>query len=420
MNPLVTFVMPSIRDTFLEQAVNSILNQTLQEWELLFYDNAIIERSQDYLRCYPYLMDKRIKIIRDFAGKRLEDCYNDSFTRSKSNIILIAHDDDISYPERADISYMMLQNPNIDIIYSSYVTIDKNGKFLDVYNSKKFDHKHHKEKRNMVSFPTIAFKKDKVPKFKYIDVCHDWAFVYDCSNMGLKLHNINIPLIKYRFWTASDSQSKSDKTKEIEARIQEIYKDPDIRKYPKKLVPIKNNLKYDFYKQKNSKLKITKRKLWLVEKIIKIINNQNKTQNVLDVGCGDGFITACLANYCNIAGIDLAKPEWKEGKNLKFFEIDIEKFDIKTENKCDIVLFLDTIEHIKKENELLVLYKIFNLAEKMVLISFPFNNVNGNQIEDRFINSEEVIKYIQDNCKWSLEEKIIFEKDYVFMKWIKK
>ena len=115
----------------------------------------------------------------------------------------------------------------------------------------------------------------------------------------------------------------------------------------------------------------------LRRKILPLISEYSFKVNILDLGCGHGYIMQSLRSegYKNIAGIDIydeqiAKDK-KKGLNVKvgnvFNDLNIEY------NKYDIIIAFDFIEHFNK-TELIDLITIINKALKedgILLIHTP-------------------------------------------------
>jgi len=106
------------------------------------------------------------------------------------------------------------------------------------------------------------------------------------------------------------------------------------------------------------------------------INNVNKRDGVLDVGCGNGALTYDLAKKAKkVVGIDIEKKNIKfanknyKRENLKFIIGD--SIEYKFNRKFDIVILSNVLEHI--ENRAEFLRKIRNLAPK-ILIRVPMIN----------------------------------------------
>jgi trans-aconitate methyltransferase len=94
---------------------------------------------------------------------------------------------------------------------------------------------------------------------------------------------------------------------------------------------------------------------------IKVIEELNLKggESVLDIGCGDGFLThymATLLNFGKILGIDSSKSMLKEAEkyhlvNLSFMEMDIN--DIQFKDEFDVIFSSATLHWVKDHNLLL-------------------------------------------------------------------
>jgi ubiquinone/menaquinone biosynthesis C-methylase UbiE len=102
-------------------------------------------------------------------------------------------------------------------------------------------------------------------------------------------------------------------------------------------------------------------------KIVKKMLNKEKISNILDLGCGTGFISYSLAKMgYKVTGIDVsekivisAKKRYKN-KNLQFIKKNILKTKLKPQFDC--ILILDVLEHIR--NDLEILKKAKKLLKK--------------------------------------------------------
>lgn len=98
-------------------------------------------------------------------------------------------------------------------------------------------------------------------------------------------------------------------------------------------------------------------------------------KQLLDVGCGEGFITAKIKEtfpFLNITGIDIEKEYIKYAsehfKNIKFIKDDIFKSNISDES-FDIVICNQVLEHLNNYEEALDV--IIKKSKKYILISVP-------------------------------------------------
>jgi len=102
-----------------------------------------------------------------------------------------------------------------------------------------------------------------------------------------------------------------------------------------------------------------KRKLNIVKRFIK------KTDNILDIGCGNPIETWCireLKKYPKWTGLDINPPK-NESRIIKG---DILKIKIK---KTDVVICMDMLEHFK--NPKIVVKRLSGIAIKKLIIVAP-------------------------------------------------
>ncbi|MDJ0694075.1 glycosyltransferase [Mastigocoleus sp. MO_188.B34] len=100
--------------------------------------------------------------------------------------------------------------------------------------------------------------------------------------------------------------------------------------------------------------------------------------SILDVGCGDGFVTNALPNEMRVVGLDSSEEALKSViKEHSIGSITDIPF---TQKSFDLVMANDVIEHLPEEVYLKGVYELFRVAEKFVLITVP----HAEQIEKSF------------------------------------
>ena len=83
----------------LRKSVESIINQTFEDWEMIICDDGSTDDTFDFLNILKK-MDKRIIIIGYKQNKGLSNALNEALKKSNSKYIARQDDDDISYPNR--------------------------------------------------------------------------------------------------------------------------------------------------------------------------------------------------------------------------------------------------------------------------------------------------------------------------------
>jgi glycosyltransferase involved in cell wall biosynthesis len=126
MEPLVSIAMPIFNcEKTLRSAINSILNQTYSNWELILIDDGSKDRTLSIAKSFN---DSRIKVISDNLNLKLPNRLNQIITGSKGKYFARMDGDDVSYPERLQTQVEYLENhPNVDILGTQILIFDGDG-----------------------------------------------------------------------------------------------------------------------------------------------------------------------------------------------------------------------------------------------------------------------------------------------------
>jgi len=110
--PLISVVLPVYNcGEFVEEALDSILNQTLDNFEVLIIDDASTDATLELIKKYK---DSRIKIIEKKENSGLIDSLNTGFKIAKGEFIARMDGDDISHARRFEKQYEFLKdNPEV-------------------------------------------------------------------------------------------------------------------------------------------------------------------------------------------------------------------------------------------------------------------------------------------------------------------
>lgn len=114
-------------EKYLSKAVNSILNQTFEDFELLICDDASTDAS--YKICESF-KDKRITLYKNEYNKGYLKTSNFLVSKTKGEYITFQDADDISHLQRIDILVKFLIENNKDFVGSNVSYIDLNDKIL--------------------------------------------------------------------------------------------------------------------------------------------------------------------------------------------------------------------------------------------------------------------------------------------------
>ena len=122
-------------EQFLNQSLKSVIDQTYENWELIFFDNQSNDNSKKILQSFK---DKRIKY---FSSNKLLDLYaarNIAIEKSKGKYIGFLDCDDIWSSNKLEEQIKFLKKNNqYKIVYSNYFILEeKNNKKFVKFKSK--------------------------------------------------------------------------------------------------------------------------------------------------------------------------------------------------------------------------------------------------------------------------------------------
>lgn len=130
--PKVSVGMPVYNgEEYLEEALDSLLAQTYEDFELIISDNASTDRTEEICRAYAE-DDRRVRYFR-----------NEKNIGGSKNFIRVVHlargeyfhwaaHDDVVAPEFIEACFEVLErNPNVVLCYAKTTAIDENGEPLD-------------------------------------------------------------------------------------------------------------------------------------------------------------------------------------------------------------------------------------------------------------------------------------------------
>lgn len=106
--PLVTVLMPVYNAAkYLREAIDSILNQTLTDFEFLIIDDGSADTSVDIINSYS---DTRIRLVKNKFNLGISKTLNRGIEMASSELIARMDADDISYPGRLQKQFDYFQN----------------------------------------------------------------------------------------------------------------------------------------------------------------------------------------------------------------------------------------------------------------------------------------------------------------------
>lgn len=132
--PIVSIIIPVFnRALLLAATLDSIVNQTMADWECILVDDHSTDESIEIMERYQSI-DSRFKIfIRpDSKSKGANSCRNFGFIKSEGKYVKWFDSDDIMLPDHLAIAYRELTSNNVDFVITDTINFDTlTDDFLD-------------------------------------------------------------------------------------------------------------------------------------------------------------------------------------------------------------------------------------------------------------------------------------------------
>lgn len=129
---MISIIMPIFnRDYAIEETLDSILNQTYQDWECIIVDDGSTDKTVELIESWS-LKDSRFIIFErpNYIPKGPSGCRNFAISKSKGNFIQFFDSDDIMHPEHL--------TKKIDVLGDNDFSICKIKEFSDKFSKSDF------------------------------------------------------------------------------------------------------------------------------------------------------------------------------------------------------------------------------------------------------------------------------------------
>lgn len=133
---MISVVLPTYNGIpYIEDAVNSVLNQSYTDLELIIVDDCSTDGTGDIVDALAKT-DARIRVIHNSQNKKLPASLNIGFTIAKGEYYTWTSDDNLYKQNALSVMLNKIENtPDTDIVYAMYDTIDSNGNIVTTFDS---------------------------------------------------------------------------------------------------------------------------------------------------------------------------------------------------------------------------------------------------------------------------------------------
>jgi len=236
-SPLVSVVLPVYNcEDHISEAIESILNQSYQNFEFIIVDDASTDNTNSILNRFA-VTNKKIQLIVNRENIRQTKSITKACKKATGKYIAIMNADDIALKMRLDTQVQFLENnPDYGMVGSWTDTIDENGNILGQWETSV---SHEELMWDMMfgagfAHSSVMMKNDLVKQVGYYNTIQseDYDLWKRLSRIS-KIANIPVVLQQKRVWTGQLANRVVAKNLEchleiMQSNIQYLLNDDDI------------------------------------------------------------------------------------------------------------------------------------------------------------------------------------------------
>lgn len=130
-NNKISVILPVYNGAeYVGKAIESVLNQTYQNIELIVVNDCSIDNTLEVVTKYA-LQDPRISILNNEINQKLPRTLNNGFRVAKGEYLTWTSDDNRYHPTAlARMAEILDDNPEIDLVYTDFSIVDMKGNLI--------------------------------------------------------------------------------------------------------------------------------------------------------------------------------------------------------------------------------------------------------------------------------------------------
>lgn len=130
---LVSIIMPSWNTSdFIGESIESVLNQTYQNWELIIIDDCSTDNTDEVVNSFN---DDRIYYFKNNINSGAAITRNKAMKIARGEWMAFLDSDDLWLPNKLEKMILFMQKNNYSFAYHEYTKIDENSQDLNIYVS---------------------------------------------------------------------------------------------------------------------------------------------------------------------------------------------------------------------------------------------------------------------------------------------
>jgi glycosyltransferase involved in cell wall biosynthesis len=226
MPPVFSIVLCTYNaETYLDECIQSLLNQTFSDFELIIVDDGSHDRTLANLE---RLQDPRIRLIRLGSNHGLIYARTQGFEAAQGRYIAVMDADDVAAPNRLEAQFRAMEDQGLDVCGTFHTTLDNATGKRRMRKGRSSD----SDIRALLTIysplcnPSTSLKTSIVRATGYNSEyphAEDYGLWCDIAARGGKFHNIPAQLLTYRIHASQISQVKQEAARNSFRKIQSRY-----------------------------------------------------------------------------------------------------------------------------------------------------------------------------------------------------
>lgn len=208
---LVSIIMAAYNaEKTIEQAINSVLNQTYTNFELLVVDDCSKDRTVGLVKSIA-ATDGRVRLISNEKNSGVSFTRKHGLEEANGSWIAILDSDDAWTPEKLEKQIELQNRTNADLLFTGSAFMDSDGNLIDWYLHAPSEVTYRQLlKQNVLSNSSALVRKELYAKYYAVDdgMHEDFAIWLNILKEGRKAYGIDEPLLNYRLSAKSKSGNK--------------------------------------------------------------------------------------------------------------------------------------------------------------------------------------------------------------------
>ena len=213
--PLVSIIMPAYNAApFIEEAINSVISQTVTDWELFVIDDCSKDETYQIAQRFA-VNDSRITVLQNEVNSGVARTRNRAISCAEGQYLAFIDSDDVWNPRKLELQLNKLQLTGAGICYCSYRIVDVSGQSVkaDYYVPETVGYEG-LLKENCIQCSAMLIKTDIVKKFMFnTEFYHeDYILGLDMLRSGESAVGCKELLLDWRYIENSRSFNKKRST----------------------------------------------------------------------------------------------------------------------------------------------------------------------------------------------------------------